>query len=417
MEKNCKDLVCSMCKKELDKLKDSKKLISKNLEFLEMPKRAVNVNIPLVMDNQTVRIIPAYRVLYNDSRGPGKGGIRFHPEVDLEEVCELSFLMSLKCAVADIPYGGAKGGICINPKELSEKELERLSRSYIDAIANIIGVDCDIPAPDVNTNPKVMGWMLDEYEKIIGKKEPGVITGKPVEIGGSKGRSYSTSQGGFFVLEEYLNSKGISKNIKIAIQGFGNAGYHIARLLFEAGYKIIAVSDSSTGIHNPDGLNISEVFEYKNKNKSLKGYKNAKEISNESLLELECDCLVPAALGHVITQKNAENIKAKIILELANGPVSPEADEILFEKGTIIIPDILANSGGVIVSYFEWAQNRMGYYWEEDEVVEKLRKKIVCATKDILKLAEEEKCSLRKASMILAVNKIVEAEKIRGLPL
>ncbi len=417
MEKNCKDLVCTKCMEELDKLKDSERLVTKNLEFLYAPKRAVSVSLPLIKDDGSIKIIPAYRVLFNDARGPGKGGIRFHQEVDLGEVTELSFLMSLKCAVADIPYGGAKGGITINPKELSEKELEQLSRLYIDSIVNVIGVDCDIPAPDVNTNPKVMGWMLDEYEKIKGKREPGVITGKPVEIGGSLGRSYSTSQGGFFVLEEYLNCKKINKNIKIAIQGFGNAGYHLARLLFNAGYKIIAVSDSSIGIYNHDGLNIPEVYNYKEKNKSLKGYKNAKEISNESLLELECDCLIPAALGHVITEKNANQIKAKIILEIANGPVSPQADEILFKKGITIIPDILANSGGVIVSYFEWVQNRMGYYWEEEEVIEKLRKKIVGATKDILTLAQEEKCSIRKASMILAVNKIAEAEKIKGLPL
>ncbi len=359
----------------------------------------------------------AYRIQYNDVLGPTKGGIRFHPRVSLNEVKTLSFWMTLKNSLAGLPYGGAKGGVIVNPKELSERELEELSREYVRAFYKNLGAWKDIPAPDVYTNPQIMAWMLDEYEKIVKHKEPGMITGKPLELGGSKGRKYSTAQGGVFVLNELLIKLKKSfqkKDIKIVIQGFGNAGSNAARILYEQGYKIIAVSDSKGGIHNNEGLEIPEIIKYKEENNSLKGYKNAEEISNKELLELKTNVLILAALENQITKDNAANIKAELIIELANGPITPEADEILNKKSIMVAPDILANSGGVIVSYFEWVQNLQAYYWTEEKVIKKLKEKIIKALEKVLEISEKKKVSLRTAAYIIALERIIKASKLRG---
>jgi len=323
-------IMCKNCKMQLEKIKELKHLNSKELFILKNPKRVLAVNYPVRLDNGNIKLISAFRVQYNDALGPTKGGIRFHNSVDLSEVSELAFLMSLKTSLANLPYGGAKGGIKINPKEFSEGELERISRGYVKEIFKFIGENIDIPAPDVNTNPKIMGWMIDEYEKIAGKKSPGTFTGKPVILGGSLGRDKSTARGGFYIIEEkYKDVKDKSK-LKVVIQGFGNAGQNIAEMLSEIGFKVIAVSDSQIGIYDEKGLDIKEISKYKSISKnSFKTLEKYTKITNEELLELDCDILIPAALGGVITSRNANNIKAKVILELANSPVSPGADLIL----------------------------------------------------------------------------------------
>src|SRR3989344_5643847 len=352
------EVVCEVCKLQLDKIAEARHLTELELKVLNQPKRVININIPIIMDDGSTRIFPAYRVQYNDARGPTKGGIRFHPKVNKKEINELAFLMSLKCALVDIPLGGGKGGVQVNPRELSEGELQRLSRAYIREFAPFIGPDRDIPAPDVNTNPKVMGWMLDEYEKITGKKAPGVITGKPLTIGGSKGRLYSTSLGGAIILGEYMKSAGKGgKGTTVAIQGFGNVGSHLARILDEWGYKIVAVSDSKGGIYNKSGLDVKKLVK-ENDGKNVQEIGGGEKISNEELLELGVDVVVPAAIENVINIKNMKNIRAKIVLEMANGPVTTGADDYLEEKGVVVLPDILANSGGVVVSYLEWVQNQ-----------------------------------------------------------
>jgi len=409
------ETVCKICKIQLDKVSQAKKLTSKELFLLNNPTRVININFPLRMDSGNVKIISAFRIQYDDSRGPTKGGIRFHPNVTIDEVKELAFLMTLKCAVIDIPFGGAKGGVQINPKSLSKNELERLSREYIRQFARFIGEDYDIPAPDVNTTPEIMGWMLDEYEKLHGgENHPGVITGKPLELFGSKGRSYSTSLGGFYVIEELLQNHELGKNASIAVEGFGNVGFHIARILTENGYKVVAVSDSKGGIYNPDGLDIAKVEKYKKKIGKVQGFKGAKNITNATLLELKVDILVPAALENAITKKNAAKIKADIIIEMANGPISPEADVILEKKKKIVIPDILANAGGVGVSYFEWVQNISNNYWTEETVNKKLKEKMTDAFREVKFISEEEKCSFRKAAYISAINRVLAAARARG---
>jgi glutamate dehydrogenase len=355
-------------------------------------------------------VFEGYRVQFNDARGPFKGGIRFHPDVNLDEVKALAAWMTLKCAVAHIPLGGAKGGIIVNPKELSKSELERLSREYIHKLHNDLGPDKDIPAPDVYTTPEIMAWMLDEYEKFHGRN-PGMITGKPIEIGGSKGRDKATAMGGFFVLAQALKVMNIKKPT-VAVQGFGNAGSVIAEILYDAGFKIVAISDSKSGIFDENGLNIKELIEYKKNTGTVKGF-IGKDITNEELLEIDADVLVPAALENQITELNADAIQAKIILELANGPTTPEADKILFKKGTVVIPDILANSGGVTVSYFEWVQNIQNYYWTTDEVNARLKEKIVTAFENIYSISVEHKIDLRTAAYILAVERISKAILLR----
>lgn len=398
-----------------------KKQIEKALKFIQIredikqvlfsPERILEVSIPVKMDNGKIKVFKGFRVQYNSARGPMKGGIRFHPSVNLDEVKSLSALMTWKCAVINIPFGGAKGGVIVNPKELSEREIENLSRNYIRKIADFIGVDKDIPAPDVYTNQKIMAWMLDEYENIIRKKEPGVITGKPISIGGSKIRNISTSLGAFYVIKDAIKHLGL-KNPTFAIQGFGNAGMNFARILYENGYIIVGVSDSKGGIYNEEGLNIPELIKFKKSGKSVSEY-NGKRISNEELLELDVDVLAPAALGDQITIENANKIKAKYIAEIANGPTTPEADEILHKRGIFLTPDILTNSGGVLVSYFEWVQNRMGYYWDEDEIKERLKEKMKNAFEQILLISNEKKLDMRTAAYVLALKRVVEAIEAR----
>lgn len=391
------------------------KLTESEVDVLTIPRRSFTFSFPIIMDNSSIKIFTGYRIQFNNARGPTKGGIRFHPEVDLEEVKALAFLMTLKCAVVNIPFGGSKGGIVVDSKQLSKGELERLSRAYIREIYKFIGPDTDIPAPDVNTNPQIMAWMLDEYEEITGRHAPGVITGKPVELGGSLVRDISTALGGVFVLKEVLKGRNMKpEDTKVVVQGFGNAGMNIAKILYEEKYQIVAVSDSQTGIYDKKGLEIEKVIDHKTNKNSLSGFKDAKEITNEELLEIECDVLIPAALGNQITKENAENIKAKIILEISNGSTTTEADKIIEKKGIQVIPDILANAGGVVVSYFEWVQNSMNYYWTREEVTKKLEEKMVTATKDVEKACKEFKCSMRDAAYTIAVNRVLQAERLRG---
>ncbi len=396
------------------------------------PENIFETEITFDKDDGTTQTVSAYRVQHNSARGPYKGGIRFHHEADLDEVKSLASLMSLKCAIVNIPLGGGKGGVKVNPKGFSPKELERLSRAYFRAgtKANIFGVNRDIPAPDVYTTPQIMSWMMDEHEKIIGEKSPGCITGKPLELGGSLGRNYATAQGGFFVLQKHLEK--IEKkavDTTIAIQGFGNAGSYFAEIAHEAGYKVVAVSDSRGAVIRDGGrFEIEKLHAYKKIGGSLRGNfcegencdlekmskENVKTISNEALLEMNVDVLVVAALDGVIHGKNAKNIKAKVILELANGPVTPEADVILENNNIVVIPDILANAGGVTVSYFEWVQNRSGDEWEEDYVNKKLKKIMDNAFDDLLHIQEQYNTSLRNAAFIVGIERIVNAMELRG---
>jgi len=408
-------VLCENCRIQLSKVEELGLLTGKDISILRDPQRSLIVHFPLLMDDGSTRLLNGYRVQYNDALGPTKGGLRFHQDVNVEEVSELAFLMTLKNSLAGLPYGGGKGGIRVNPRELSEGEHERMTRRFARELSHFIGEDIDIPAPDVNTNGKVMLTMLDEYEKTIGKKSPATFTGKPVEHGGSLGRETSTSRGGFYVLHEHLGGKNPA-DVRVAIQGFGNVGGHLAEILHEEGYKVVAVSDASTGIYKEDGLDIPDVVKCKRDN-DLKKYKCDQSfsfISNEELLTLDVDVLVPAALGGVITHENANDIKAPLILEMANAPVEPDADTILNNKDVIVIPDILANAGGVIVSYFEWLQNKKNEKWTEEEVNKKLKEIIVPAYKNVASVAKDKNTSLRSASYITAIDRILEAEEQRA---
>ena len=353
-----------------------------------------------------------FRIIHNNALGPGKGGIRFHPEETIETIKSLALWMTFKCSLAGIPLGGAKGGIIVNPKKLSEQEIELLSRGYIQKIYKHIGPHKDIPAPDVYTNPKIMAYMLDEYEKIVGKHTPGVITGKPIELGGSLGRDEATARGAFYNIQEACKNLKI-KSPKIVIQGFGNAGYFLAKIAKENKFKIIGLSDSKGGIYSEKGLDPEKVFEHKKITGSVENFPNSQNITNQKLLELETDILAPSAIEKVITEFNAQSIKAKIIAELANGPVTPEADNILKNKNIFQIPDILCNSGGVIVSYFEWIQNNTGNYWELKEVREKLQKIIKENFERVYKLSKEKHIHTRTASYMIAIERVLKAMKLR----
>jgi glutamate dehydrogenase/glutamate dehydrogenase (NAD(P)+) len=407
--------VCRHCMEQLNRTYMGLKLTHAELDILEHPRKTMVVSFPVRMDDGETHMFTGYRVQYNNARGPTKGGIRFHPDLTMDDVRNLAFLMALKCAVVNIPFGGAKGGVIVNPKELSRGELERVTRGYIRAIHRFLGPRRDIPAPDVYTNAQIMAWILDEYEKTTGESAPGVVTGKPLALGGSKARSYATSLGGSYVLKEALKLLNMDKSQgNVAIQGFGNAGANLARILHEDGYKVIAVSDSKGGILNKKGLPIGEVLKHKKETGSVIGFPGAKDITNEELLALECKVLIPAALSDQITKENADNVKAKVILELANAPITVEADDILFKKGITVIPDILANAGGVAVSYIEWIQNLTNDYWRERRVVGKLRKIMVDAFREVARSCELEKCSMRLAAHYLAVRRILEAERLRG---
>lgn len=383
---------------------------------LKHPQKEIKVSLPVVMDNGKVEVFEAYRVIHSTHLGPSKGGIRYAMDVNADEVKALAAWMSFKCAVADLPYGGAKGGIKCDPRKMSEGELERLSRAYAKAMKDIFGVNKDIPAPDMGTSAREMAWILDEFNKITGEDAPGVITGKPVGLGGSLGREAATGRGVMINALQALSKLGIDpKKSTAVVQGFGNVGSHAARLLAEQGIKIIAIADASGGYYNEKGIDVQDALNYVAKNnKSLEGYKNATKITNEELLTLSCDLLVPAALQNVITQEIAENVKCKIIVEGANGPTLPEADPILKDKGIIVVPDILANSGGVTVSYFEWVQNKMGYYWAEEEVNQKHDEKMKIAFEKVWQNYQKYKTTMRIAAYITALEKLQLGIKMRG---
>jgi glutamate dehydrogenase (NAD(P)+) len=384
--------------------------------LLREPIRELQVSIPIKLDDGTPKVFRGFRVQYNDARGPCKGGIRYHPEETVDTVRALASWMTWKCATVDIPLGGSKGGIICDPKSMSMPELERLSRAYIDRVGMILGPEKDIPAPDVYTTPQIMAWMMDEFSKLRGYNVPGVITGKPIQLGGSLGRGDATARGGLITLREA--AKHLKLNLakaRIAIQGYGNAGSYAASLSKDLdGSTIVAVSDSKGGIYNPNGLDPAAVLKHKQKTGSVVNFPGAKFISNEELLELDVEVLYPSGLELVITEKNAANIKAQIIGELANGPTTPEADDILHKKGVFVIPDFLCNAGGVTVSYFEWVQNLYNYYWDVEEVHEKLTKKMVKAFHEVLEISQREKVDMRMAAFILAVGRVVEAMKLRG---
>ena len=395
------------------------------IERLKLPKSSLKVSIPVRMDDGTLRIFPGYRVRYDDTRGPTKGGIRYHQDVSIDEVQSLAFWMTFKCAVANLPFGGGKGGITVNPKELSPFELERLSRGYIDAVADFIGPDIDIPAPDVYTNQMIMGWMVDQYSIIKRQITPAVITGKPLTMGGSLGRDTATAMGAFFVIEVTWPKLGNRSpaDTTVAVQGFGNAGAIIAELLFNAGYKVVAVSDSKGGIYRREGLDIPSVRQFKDSTRTLKAVYcedtvcsivEHETITNEELLALDVDILAPAALENQITEANARDIKAKAVYELANGPTTPGADEILRQRDVIVFPDILVNAGGVTVSYFEWVQNRQGLYWTLEQVNQQLKQKMVEETERIWAIAQEQGIAPRTAAYVHALNRIGDAVQAKG---
>ena len=385
-------------------------------EILRIPMREFHISLPIRMDDGSIKVFQGFRVQYNDARGPTKGGIRFHPDETIDTVRALAAWMTWKCALLDLPLGGAKGGVICNPKQMSKGELERLSRAYINRVWQLIGPDRDIPAPDVYTNPQIMGWMMDEYSKIVGKNQFGVITGKPLSIGGSAGRGDATARGGLYTIREAAKECGIDlKGAAVAIQGYGNAGYNaacLAKTLF--GSKIVAVSDSRGGIFSKEGIEPEVVHEYKAKTGSVINFPNTESISNEEILEVEADILIPAALENVITEENAPNIKAKILAELANGPTTPEADDILYKNGVHVLPDFLCNAGGVTVSYFEMVQNFNMDYWDEKEVHERLNKKMTFAYDSVLNASKEYSINMRQAAYVVAVERVVEAMELRG---
>lgn len=381
------------------------------------PERELKVALPVRMDDGSLKVFEGFRIQHSTLRGPAKGGVRYHQNVNVDEVRALSAWMTFKCAVAAIPYGGGKGGIVCRPREMSKGELERLTRTYIDKISAIISPNTDIPAPDVGTNAQTMDWMVDEYSKLKGESVYGIVTGKSIEIGGSKGRNEATGRGVCFVTLEMMKKYNMKpEECKIVIQGMGNVGSISAKLLAEEGAKIIAVSDVSCAIYNENGLDIAGIYKYLDSGKNLlDGYTgDCKRITNAELLELPCDILIPAALENQITAENADRIKAKIVIEAANGPTSVEADEILNKKGVKVLPDILSNSGGVIVSYFEWVQNLQNFYWEEDDVNAKLKRQIVGAFNDVFDAREKYDCTFRVAAYIVALNRLVTAKKLRG---
>jgi len=398
---------------------DAKKLVPLDpeiVEILKYPQKVIEVSIPMRMDNGKIRIFHGYRVQHNNYRGPYKGGIRYHPDVNLNEIKALATWMTFKCAVADIPFGGAKGGIVVDPKALSQHELEHLTRGYIDKIFTEIGPYKDVPAPDVYTSAQIMAWIMDEYSHIAQEHTPAVVTGKPVENEGSLGRDTATAQGGVYVLLEYLSKKNINiKNQKIAVQGFGNAGANAAKILHQLGATIVAISDSKGTIYSEKGIDPSLLEKHKKETGSVINFPESQTLSNDEIFKIKNDILIPAALENAITKENADEIKSRVILELANGPVTPDADKIFTQKGIDVIPDILANSGGVTVSYFEWTQNLSRIYLTKDEINSKLEAKMKKAFKDIYEFAVKENCTLREAAFALAIEKVSKAIHNRGI--
>ncbi|MGZ0053181.1 Glu/Leu/Phe/Val family dehydrogenase [Brevibacillus gelatini] len=383
-------------------------------ELLKEPLRVLTVRIPVRMDNGEVKVFTGYRAQHNDAVGPTKGGIRFHPEVTEDEVKALSIWMSLKAGIVDLPYGGGKGGIICDPREMSFRELERLSRGYVRAISQLVGPTKDIPAPDVFTNSQIMAWMMDEYSRIREFDSPGFITGKPIALGGSHGRETATAKGVTICIREAAKRRNIDvKGARVVVQGFGNAGSYLAKFMHDAGAKVIGISDAYGALHDPNGLDIDYLLDRRDSFGTVtKLFNNT--ITNKELLELDCDILVPAAIENQITAANAHNIKAKIVVEAANGPTTLEATKILTERGVLLVPDVLASSGGVTVSYFEWVQNNQGYYWSEEEVEEKLEKVLVRAFENVYSLSQTRRVDMRLAAYMVGVRKMAEASRFRG---
>lgn len=397
-------------KEALEKLSYSKEMY----ELLKEPLRMLTVRIPVRMDNGSIKMFTGYRSQHNDAVGPTKGGVRFHPEVNEDEVKSLSMWMSLKCGIVDLPYGGGKGGIICDPRQMSMGELERLSRGYVRAISQIVGPTKDIPAPDVYTNAQIMAWMMDEYSRIREYDSPGFITGKPVVLGGSLGRDKATAQGVTICIEEAAKKRGIAiKGARVVVQGFGNAGSFLAKFMHDLGATVVGISDAGGGLYDSNGLDIDYLLDRRDSFGMVTNlFKNT--ITNQELLELDCDILVPAAISNQITAKNAENIKASIVVEAANGPTTLEATKILTDRGVLLVPDVLASAGGVTVSYFEWVQNNQGYYWTEEEVNEKLRKALVQAFHNVITTAEQRKVNMRLAAYMAGIKKMAEASHYRG---
>ncbi len=403
-------------RKQVDKCSRILKLDPDVTEVLKNPMRELHISLPVRMDNGAVKLFQGFRVQYNDAKGPTKGGIRFHPDETVDTVRALAAWMTWKCALMDLPLGGGKGGIICNPKEMSEGELERLSRAYARAVYQFIGPERDVPAPDVYTTPQIMAWIMDEYSAMAGKSQFGVITGKPLALGGSKGRGDATAKGGMYCIREAAKELKIDlSKATIAVQGYGNAGYYAAKLAKEMfGSKIVAVCDSQGGCLCKSGIDADEAQKVKTKTTSVCNLKVGDKISSEDILELDVDILIPSAMENVITQKNAPNVKAKIVAELANGPCTPEADDILYKKGIHVIPDFLCNAGGVTVSYFEMVQNFNMFYWTEDEVYAKLDNKMTTAYHSVYDTHKDYKINMRQAAYVRAVERVVEAMKLRG---
>jgi len=404
----------------LKQLEEAAKILNLDkgmFDVLSHPKRVLTVSIPVKMDDGSMRVFTGYRSQHNDARGPYKGGIRYHPDVTLDEVKALSMWMTWKCAIADIPYGGGKGGIICNPKEMSENELERMTRRFAYMISDIIGPHTDIPAPDVYTGGKEMAWIMDTYSALKGNfVQPELITGKPIPIGGSLGRNEATGRGLAYTVREAAKELGINmKESTIVVQGFGNAGQFSSKLVQDQGGKVIAASDTQGAIINSEGISADALMKHKKETGSVVGFDGSRSISNEELLQTECTILIPAALENQITKNNVGKIKAKIVAEAANGPTTPEADEVLYKNGILVIPDILANGGGVTVSYFEWLQNLRRDYWTEDEVNNRLDKNITKSFHDVYDAHKKYNVDMRKAATLLAINRVAEATKIRGI--
>ncbi|MFX1588094.1 MAG: Glu/Leu/Phe/Val dehydrogenase [Promethearchaeota archaeon] len=407
-----------MAKKQIDVVAKKMGLDPNIREYLKRVERSLIVSIPIIMDDGSLKIFEGYRVHHSTVRGPGKGGIRYSPDVYLDEVKALATWMTFKCCLLNLPLGGAKGGVCVDPRKLSERELERLTRRYTAEIINVIGPDIDIPAPDINTGPQIMAWIMDTYSMHKGRAIPGVVTGKPIEIGGSVGRETATGMGLFYVLEALCNKINIDlKTQNVVVQGFGNVGGNIANILYEKGCNIIAVSDISGGLYTESGLNIKELLEWRDRNNYLKDFpnENYKFITNEDILKLKCDILIPAAIENQITQSNAFKINCKIVLEGANGPTTPEADTILKKRGIIVVPDILANAGGVCVSYFEYIQDIHSYFWNLNRINQELKAILSKSFEEVYNLSKIKNFTLRTAAYIIAISKLAKAIELRGI--
>jgi glutamate dehydrogenase (NAD(P)+) len=405
-----------IAREQLRRVADVFAIDQRLVNVLQECKKAVVVSVPVTMDDGTIQAFEGYRVTHNIARGPSKGGIRYHPDVTLDEVKALAMWMTWKCALMNIPFGGAKGGVICDPKKLSRGELERLTRRYTTEIINEIGPEKDIPAPDVGTNGTVMAWIFDTYSMNKGHSVLGVVTGKPLNVGGSLGRLEATARGALYTIQEAARKRDLRlEGLRVAVQGFGNVGSYLAKFLAEQGVTVIAISDSSTGLHNPNGIDIPAALAHKQETGTLRGLRGAEELTNEELLLIECDVLAPCALEQVITSENADRVKARIICEGANGPLTPGADEILEDRGVLILPDVLANAGGVVVSYFEWVQGLQEYFWKEPEVNSKLRDITTRAFNETWHVYEERQTTMRSAAYGVAVGRVAEATVTRGL--